>query len=1771
MGSPLMRVATWNIHGLGWKDKGSNFRKCDSISSGRGQSVEGFLEKHTAVVFADTKNQDKDARFFTHGTEHHAVADKDGNRGVTIWASDELKYESDTLGWNIPDNLRHRFIGVKFSLPIGTEGGNGTQRLFFWLVGVYNHTSNEGSAVIKNFYKSLNGMIDIMRRDQPICIVAGDFNGVLNHQTDVHNPTRPAVLYESDRELLKFKVRNGFTDGLNTIAHRDTRTHYTFASRRSLTDSTDITKRVIDHIFCTTTQGVRNLIIDSAYSNPLGITHRYSKNWFSDHIPVTMEINLDEWECAYLPELYHMPGIFKMRFPENDSEEYKTFVTDLANIGTDEEMGTALELGQIKKLIEPNVFQGCTTKEEIDQNAQVLTDILGKHLVGKYGTVYKPGDMRHRGDKWYRHLVKSIEVLETFIHLINTCGRDGLGETSDKMDQMMAGGMATFKSHRHKMRLRGLQDGLKGVRRIYRTHPKIINWLHRAAGVLAELQTDLKARLQELRKDNTRQFLERYRKESSRFTKAFRSMVYKRMPTVTSGHFTENGVVHSGAAGRGVFERFYKKLTGAQKSEGDIEDLMREFVEGVTVHLELEEKEGEPWITVRMEPEITVYDKVKPEVHRRSKEVLKRTDRQEVVKAIMSSANKAPNPNDGVDYRTLKEMIKLIGKGDEEGMGDPESRRCALNSAAIIDNIVDLYNIILDKKHFPPAMNNGVICPLYKCGDVDLLSNYRPITLLPVLYRVLTKILNSRMLRIVDEVGAISHVQAGLGGGMCCHTQVNTFVDTTKHSHRHGKELYIMSTDVRKAFDTVDFSAFTYSLKAVGFSQDVVDLIDNLQGDFICKVRTPAGSTNDFTVGRGCKQGCSLSPLRFVLVYDMFLKYMERKGNRKGYKRELRAQRTKEGESTLNIPGCALADDMLVLGGDREEFVETMGAFDRFLRAVGLSINSSKCHYTTVGVEDPPAIYLTDHVGVRHRVGHKCNLTPVKYLGHLIVPGDVGHSIHKQWKMHNEMVYRKLEKACARLATSSCRATEVPHMMNSDVMSVLPYFCYLNHIPRSAVSYREQDEADVVDDDGRETTREPLRGAVAKPINLSQMKEEAYKVVRSKLKMQLNVPRAAVFTSMGRGLGVKNPEALYDTAKIVNMIDCINSSNEYCRISAFETLNEIYRNTGIHITDPQKNPSRMTSLHAYPLHYMEVARILYKLKSKLIVKNPGHTDSVNIPLFSFVATEMSQEGREAVFKKGLDNGREFMSQALPELTATETGRWEDSQLGHWLLGNEMPDRSGVKEVCIRAAEGWLNNREARSLGNALCRSIFNYRTQEWGCPYPVWDNESLLVNQDMLGVTHTDRWGTDGSMQLNGTVACYGLCVDEMGTVDGSSRSEGNQSVNKAEADAILEALLRTCQGHVVHVYTDSLVTLTGVETLFYGRGKAHRWHKDMANFSVLNTIAQVWKDRVRQGGGIEWHKVKAHTADNLGYEEILDLGVKLNKRADELAGYGSDRPTALRIPYHNGADAILSVKGEMQESSVYGVLYRESEKLCLEEARAKKGASKRLAAFDEAGLWKEAAPKYKRDTATSLFIFFLRFRNLGTPRNMDVTNKHLPLLFPDGKCVFCNVRKGTEYHIICKCQSFRAIRLRAFAQLERKLSNLFMVPNTKLDGRFQELLFPQNEGSYLYGDLSTGFRAVLVDWLAGKWGGRDAQEAVRHAENAIDKVARKIGKYVHSMYHEVWKGYGDRVSNEKQTLADRLQLTYGMDVVELGERHREMKREMREEGGRGTRTQGEG
>ena len=96
------------------------------------------------------------------------------------------------------------------------------------------------------------------------------------------------------------------------------------------------------------------------------------------------------------------------------------------------------------------------------------------------------------------------------------------------------------------------------------------------------------------------------------------------------------------------------------------------------------------------------------------------------------------------------------------------------------------------------------VVPLYKSGDKSLLSNYRPVSVLPVFWKYLEKAVYNRLIRYLDKHEILYNNQHGFRKKhstslalLYLHDKITSAIDERKHAVG-------IFLDLSKAFDTVN-------------------------------------------------------------------------------------------------------------------------------------------------------------------------------------------------------------------------------------------------------------------------------------------------------------------------------------------------------------------------------------------------------------------------------------------------------------------------------------------------------------------------------------------------------------------------------------------------------------------------------------------------------------------------------------------------------------------------------------------------------------------------------------------------------------------------------------------------------------------------------------------------------------------------------------------------------------------------------------------------------
>ena len=125
-------------------------------------------------------------------------------------------------------------------------------------------------------------------------------------------------------------------------------------------------------------------------------------------------------------------------------------------------------------------------------------------------------------------------------------------------------------------------------------------------------------------------------------------------------------------------------------------------------------------------------------------------------------------------------------------------------------------NLSLQRRVFPAQWKAANIIPLFKKDGRQCKSNYRPVSLLNSLSKVLQKVVFIRLYNFLLGIGFLNLLQSGFRPGDSTVNQLLYLVHKMYEALKHGNEVRMIYLDISKAFDRVWHDGLLFKLKSIG-------------------------------------------------------------------------------------------------------------------------------------------------------------------------------------------------------------------------------------------------------------------------------------------------------------------------------------------------------------------------------------------------------------------------------------------------------------------------------------------------------------------------------------------------------------------------------------------------------------------------------------------------------------------------------------------------------------------------------------------------------------------------------------------------------------------------------------------------------------------------------------------------------------------------------------------------------------------------------------------
>ncbi|MCG8078589.1 MAG: hypothetical protein JAY75_20420 [Candidatus Thiodiazotropha taylori] len=215
--------------------------------------------------------------------------------------------------------------------------------------------------------------------------------------------------------------------------------------------------------------------------------------------------------------------------------------------------------------------------------------------------------------------------------------------------------------------------------------------------------------------------------------------------------------------------------------------------------------------------------------------------------------------NFAYNYLSTLDVSKATGL---DGIGP---KLLKLSSGIIYRSICFIANQCISNGNFPRSWKEAKVSPLYKGGAKDDVNNYRPISILPTLSKLIEKFIQKHFMRYLNKYNVLHDSQSGFRSGHSTETALTLMTERWLKAINDGKIVGTIMVDFRKAFDLVDHSLLLKKLSYYHCGSNFLRLMTSYLNNRFQAVTVNGKHSTFAEISSGVPQGSILGPLLFLI------------------------------------------------------------------------------------------------------------------------------------------------------------------------------------------------------------------------------------------------------------------------------------------------------------------------------------------------------------------------------------------------------------------------------------------------------------------------------------------------------------------------------------------------------------------------------------------------------------------------------------------------------------------------------------------------------------------------------------------------------------------------------------------------------------------------------------------------------------------------------------------------------------------------------------------
>ena len=241
------------------------------------------------------------------------------------------------------------------------------------------------------------------------------------------------------------------------------------------------------------------------------------------------------------------------------------------------------------------------------------------------------------------------------------------------------------------------------------------------------------------------------------------------------------------------------------------------------------------------------------------------------------------------------------------------------------------------KEELSTSQRQAIITLIDKKGkDRQYLKNWRPISLINVDYKILTKALSFRLKKCLASI--IHQNQTGFVEGRKIFDSIRTIQDVFEYTKLKDIEGMLIFIDFEKAFDSINWTFMNLALEKLNFGLSFTKWVKILYTNISSCIINNGITSPYFDLSKGVRQGDPLSPYLFIIAKEFLAQTIRQSADVKGIKLGQHEQKM-----------TMYADDTTMFLSDTKSAKCLFKIIHEFTKVSGLSINIEKTEGVWLG------------------------------------------------------------------------------------------------------------------------------------------------------------------------------------------------------------------------------------------------------------------------------------------------------------------------------------------------------------------------------------------------------------------------------------------------------------------------------------------------------------------------------------------------------------------------------------------------------------------------------------------------------------------------------------------------------------------------------------------------------------------------------------------------------------------------------------------------------